>query len=137
MRALLTLPLIALLACAGHTSGDQSPEGLKTAAERFFRSIRWRDFTGAADQIVPAKRDAFEHARRVQHDERDLEITDYEIERITLSDDTLSGKAIANLSWMRIPSVTVKTDEVETDFVFQDGHWRVKSMDGGPFEELR
>lgn len=138
MRALLTcLPLFALLACAGKTPGSGSPEGLKTAAEHFFRAVRWRDFTRASDLVVPAKRDVFERARRLSHDERDLDITDYDIERITLSDDTLSGKVIANLSWVRIPSVTVQTAETETDLVFQDGHWRVQSMDSGPFPELR
>jgi hypothetical protein len=36
-----------------------------------------------------------------------------------------------------VPSVTLESAEVEAGFVYQDGHWLVESMDGGPFPELR
>lgn len=129
--------MIALLACAGQNAGGQSPEALKKAAETFFRQVRWRDYTGAADSIVPEKRDAFSRARRTHHDERDLEITDYDLEQIQLAPDALSGSAVTNLGWTRLPSVTVQSAEVGTDFVYRDGRWLVLRMDGGPFEDLR
>lgn len=123
--------------CAGHASGGQSPEAFKNAAERFFHDVRWRDYTSATEAIVPEKQDAFSRARRLGHDDKALEITDYELEQMKLAPDALSGQVIVNLSWTRIPSVTVKSAQIETDFVYRDGKWRVLRMDGGPFEDLR
>jgi hypothetical protein len=137
LSVLSLLPLLALLACAGAQSGGQSPDALKKAAQRFFHDIRWKDFASAASQLVPEKQDAFSRARRHAHDEKDLSITEYDLHEIKLAPDALSGQAIVSLSWVRIPSVTVESAEVETDFVYQDGQWRVKRMDGGPFEDLR
>jgi hypothetical protein len=134
---LLLFPLLILSACAGTHSGGQSPEALKKAAQRFFHDVRWRDFASAAAQLVPEKQDAFSRARRHAHDDKDLSITEYDLEEVKLAPDALSGQAIVSLSWVRIPSVTVESAEIETDFVYQDGQWRVARMDGGPFEDLR
>jgi hypothetical protein len=136
VRSLCWIPLLLLVACAGHTSGGQSPEALKTAAEHFFQDVRWKDYTGATGVIVAEKQDAFAKARRVGHDSRELEITDYDLESIKIAPDALSGQAVVNLSWMRLPSVTVKTAEIGTDFVYRNGQWRVLRMDGGPFADL-
>lgn len=131
------IPLLALLACAGQHAAGQSPEALKKAAETFFRQVRWRDYTGASELVVPEKRDAFSKARRTHHDERDLEITDYDLEQVKVAPDALTGEVVTSMSWTRLPSVTVQSAEVGTDFVYRDGRWLVLRMDGGPFEELR
>jgi hypothetical protein len=105
---------------------------LKPAAEVFHQRVRWKDFRGAAELLVPERRQAFEDARKRQHDDRDLQIMDYDLE-----DARLAGRdravVVSKLSWSRLPSLTVNTDTVSSEFIWLGSAWFLARQDSGPF----
>lgn len=130
-RSLALLLALALAGCA-HSPKDKL-ETLKPIVEGFHKSIRWKDFRGAARIIVPERRDRFEDARRELKDEDDLSVTDYELEDVKLSDDGLRATVISRVQWMRLPSASAKTATVTSEFVYRDGTWLLERQLGGPF----
>lgn len=124
----------AFLACAhGRVGGD--PETARKTAELFHHRSRWKDYGGAALLIVPEKRKAFDDARRLLHDERDLNISDYQLDEISLSEDAASARVVSKIDWYRLPSVTNHEDTVVTDFVYRGGAWMIARQTGGPFSD--
>ena len=134
-RALSILFLVALCGFACGRPRKPSLSELKPTAEKFYTSIRWKDFRGAAEYVVPQKQSAFIRARIAKNDDRDLYITEANLEdaRIVNSIATV----IARLSWYRLPSTTVTQDVQEVRFVWEKNRWWVESIDTGPFDELR
>jgi hypothetical protein len=126
----LVLCLLAL-GCA-HAPRSTGLSGLKPFAEDFHRRIRWKDYRGAANLLVLERREAFLAARREQHDERDLSITDYDIEDARMKDE-LHAKVVTRLSWVRLPSPSEHTETVTSEFVFREGSWWLERQDAGPF----
>ena len=100
---LYVLLLLAAVAGCAHGPASAALATLKPAAEAFHRSIRWRDFRGAEDLIVPERRALFEKAIRARSDEKDLSITDYQLEDIRLSADGTRGIVVSRVSWVRLP----------------------------------
>jgi hypothetical protein len=102
------------------------------AAEEFFKRVRWRDWHGAAELVVPERRGPFEKARLRDHDDKDLQITDYDLVELR----PLSGgrvQVVAKLSWIRLPSVTEKTETTTSVLVPFGSVWFVAQQDEGPF----
>lgn len=130
-RSLALLLALALVGCAH--SPKSNLETLKPVVEGFHKSIRWRDYRGAAKVIVPERREHFEDARRELKDEEDLSITDYELEDVKLSEDGQRATVISRVQWMRLPSVSAKTATVTSEFVYRDGAWLLERQLGGPF----
>ena len=122
------------LACVhGRPGGD--PENARKTAELFHHRSRWKDYGGAALLIVPEKRRAFDESRRRLNDERDLSISDFQLDEITVAGDGSAARVVSRMSWYRLPSVTAHEDTVVTDFVFRGGTWLIARQTGGPFEE--
>ena len=121
--------------CATVPKGD--PEDLKPAMRALYQSFRWKDFRGAAEMMVVERREAFVKARTKLKDDRDLFITNFELEDAKISPDLLIARAVARLSWYRLPSTTEETATVTNVFVWREGTWQLESQDEGPFEELR
>lgn len=135
MRRFAFLLLGSLLsACATVPQGDV--ENLKPAIESFHQKLRWKDFRSAADRIVAERRDAFLKARQDGNDERDLFVTNFELDEAKIAPDTLSAKAYSKLSWYRLPSTTEETKSVVSVFVWREAAWQLESQSGGPFPEL-
>lgn len=131
-------PIVLLAALGGCVTIQKGEvEDLKPAVEAFHQRIRWKDFRGAADLIVLERREPFLEARLKRKDERDLFITNFELEDAKLSPDLLGAKAVTQISWYRLPSSTEETATVTSLFVWRDGLWQLESQDQGPFEELR
>lgn len=105
---------------------------MKHATQDFFQRLQWEDFHGAAEVIVEEQRDAFLENRERQHDERDLSISDYEIERMKLATDGLSATCWVRIWWTRLPSPTQEQTIVQGRFVWRAGQWRVASIQRGP-----
>jgi hypothetical protein len=126
---------LLLAACVTVPKGD--PEALKPAVETIHQRFRWKDFRGAADLIVDEKVEAFLKARARLKDDRDLFITNFELEDAKLSPDTLSAKAFTKISWYRLPSTSEQTVLVKNVFVWRNEMWLLESQDEGPFEELK
>lgn len=139
MRTLLTLWLAAtsllLTSCATLRS---DPELLKSTLESFHSRARWKDFRGAAELLVPERRDAFEKARRAGNDEKDLSISDFQLEDARLAPDALSATAVSRMSWFRLPSASEQSATLTSHLVWRDGRWLIDWQDAGPFaEELK
>jgi hypothetical protein len=129
--------LIALFACGllscAHSHKSGSPELLRPAVEGFHQRIRWRDYRAAAEFLVPERRAAFKKARKERNDEKDLTITDYQLDDVQLSEDGTTAQVTSHISWIRLPSVTENSDTVVSEFVQRDGAWFLARQDAGPF----
>lgn len=130
----LALLFLLLSACA-HTPSSTGKETLKPTVEGFHQRVRWRDYASAAQYLTPERRDAFEKARRAKRDERDLTITDFELEEVRVAPDGKSATVRSRINWIRLPSVTEASEPVESDFVFRDGKWMLSRQQGGPFND--
>jgi hypothetical protein len=123
---------LALSACAT-TSKKSNLEALKPTVESFHQLIRWRDYRAATKLIVPERREAFQRARIELKDDRDLTITDYEIEGVELSEDGQRATVQSRIQWMRLPSASEQTALVTSEFVFREGRWLLERQREGPF----
>ncbi|MFN0062135.1 MAG: hypothetical protein ACKVPX_06440 [Myxococcaceae bacterium] len=132
MRFHVALLSIGLWGCA-HLSGGGPSADIKAAADEFHKRARWRDFIGVSELVVSEKREAFEDARRIGEDDRDLTITDYEVLDVRAAPDGDSGRVVSRVQWLRLPSPTERTAQVRTELVKREGAWFVKSQDDGPF----
>jgi hypothetical protein len=121
--------------CATVPKGEV--EDLKPSMRALYQSFRWKDFRGAAELMVAERREAFVKGRTKLKDDRDLFITNFELEDAKISADMLTARAVARLSWYRLPSTTEETVTITNVFVWRDGTWQLESQDEGPFEELR
>lgn len=135
MRLRPSLLLLCLTSCATIKAPDV--DELKPAIERLHTRLRWKDFRGAADLIVPERRAAFIKARTKLKDERDLFISDYQLEDAQLAPDLATASAVSHLSWYRLPSTTELTVTVTSVFAWRENTWLLQSQDEGPFDDLR
>lgn len=135
-RLALPCVFLSLSACAT-LGGKGDVEALKPAMESFHQALRWKDFRGAADRLVPERRAAFIKARLKHEDERDLFITDYQLEDAQVAGDQMSATVVSKLSWYRLPESAEQTAVVTSVVVWRDSAWLVESLDDGPFTELK
>jgi hypothetical protein len=133
----VVIALLALFPAGCVTVQKGEIEDLKPAVRAVHQSFRWKDFRGAADMMVSERREAFIKARTKLNDDRDLFITNFELEDAKISADLLTAKAITRISWYRLPSNSEKTATVTSVFVWREGVWQLESQDDGPFEELK
>ncbi len=124
---------LVLGGCASAKVGDL--DVLKPTVETFHQRARWRDYRGAAELVVPEKRDAFLKARDAMHDDKDLFITDYQLEDAKFGVDKSWATCVSRVNWYRLPSVTEQSVMVTSTFLWRDGKWYLDSQDGGPFAE--
>ncbi len=127
--------MLVALSCA-HGPKHAPPASLKPVAEQFLERIRWKDFFGASDLVVPERRDAFRKARLDGKDERDLSISEYELDRLELSPDATRAKVYAHLKWVKLPSMSEHEEVVVSEFVDYQGTWLLARLENGPFDEL-
>ena len=91
------LPLLLLLAPA---CGAASPKNADLVADvrGYSDGMRWRDFNASALRLKPAERTDFMD-RREQLDE-DLRIADWELKRLTYSDDRNRAEVHIEWTWL-------------------------------------
>ncbi len=106
---------------------------MRSTAELFHERIRWRDYRGAAELLIPERRERFTQALSARGDERDLSISDYELEQGRLSADGKSATVVSRMSWLRLPSLTEHSELVTSLLVRRGGIWLVSRQQGGPF----
>lgn len=134
-RLTVTLMALTFSNCATIPKGEI--EDLKPAVRAVHQSFRWKDFRGAAEMMVAERQEAFIKARTRLNDDKDLFITNFELEDAKLSPDLLVAKAVTRISWYRLPSTNEQTATVTSIFVWRDGIWQLESQDDGPFEDLK
>ncbi|MEW5740182.1 MAG: hypothetical protein AB1938_14720 [Myxococcota bacterium] len=130
--ACLIVSSLAASACAT-LSGKGDTEAIKPAIEAFHQALRWKDFRAAADRLVPERRAAFIKARLKNEDDRDLFITDFQLEDAVVAGDQLSATVVSKLSWYRLPDSVEHKAVITTAMVWRDSAWLVESQDEGPF----
>lgn len=135
MRALVIALTHFVMGCATVRAPDL--DELKPTVEAFHQRVRWKDFRSAAELVVPEHRDAFIKARSTGKDERDLFISDFQLEDARLAPDRAAALAVSKISWYRLPSSTEITATVTSTFVWRENTWLLDSQDDGPFEDLR
>jgi hypothetical protein len=132
---------LAIVVCLLHSGcatllGKGDIEELKPAIESFHQKLRWKDFRVAAEGLVPERRTSFIKARVKTNDERDLFITDFQLEDARISDDVMKADAVSTIKWYRLPSTTEETATVTSMYVWRDKRWLLESQDSGPFPDL-
>ena len=125
---------LALGGACAHTKKKSDLESLRPVVESFHQRVRWKDYRVAARHIVPERRQDFERARRERQDDRNLSITDYEIEEVQLAEDGQRATVTSRIQWMRLPSVSEQTATVTSEFIHRDGTWFLARQLGGPFD---
>lgn len=85
--------------------------------------------------LVPERREAFDEARTTKSDDQDLSITEIEIEDAQISPDGKTALVISRYSWMRLPSTSVKSERVTSEWRLLAGAWFLARQVGGPFEQ--
>jgi len=133
-RTLALLPLVVSLSGCAHNPFDPGPN-LKSDAEDFEKSLRFQDYAGAAQLVVPARRQAFLAARRKEGN--DLEVTDMEVIDVQMSPDGKQAVVVSRMRWVRLPSVSESTAEVQGAWVLSGNAWQLAALAGGPFPELQ
>ncbi|MCY1075582.1 hypothetical protein [Archangium lansingense] len=134
IRLLALFLAFALSAGCAHTTKKSDLESLRPVVESFHQRVRWKDYRIAARFVVPERRQDFERARRERQDERDLSITDYEIEEVEVAEEGARAIITSRIKWMRLPSVSEQSDTVISEFIYRDGKWLLEKQFGGPFD---
>lgn len=134
IRLLAVLLVLTLSGACAHTKKTADVETLRPTVESFHQRVRWKDYRKAARYIVPERRQHFERVLREREDERDLDITEYEIEGVEMEDEGQRAIVTSTFRWTRLPSVSVQKATVTSEFVFRDGAWLMERQEGGPFD---
>lgn len=130
-----TTLLLAVVLCGCTTTqkrGDLAD--LKPTVEAFHRHLRWKDFRGATDFMVNEKRADFIKARLDRNDDRDLTVSDYQLEDCTVEADATTAACVSRINWIRLPSISETSEVVTSVFVWDGRKWRLKSQQNGPFQ---
>lgn len=110
------------------------PDQLRSASEDFEKSLRFQDYGGAAQLVVPARRSAFLAARRKEAN--DLTITDMEVIDVQMAPDGTKAAVLSRMRWVKLPSVSEVTAEVQARWEVIGNGWLLVALVGGPFPEL-
>lgn len=135
MKCVLTaMTCCVFAACATTNKGDL--DLLKPTLDTFHGRMRWKDYGQLPPLLVPDKRIAFVKACNARDDEKNLFITDYQLEdcQMTPEDQTVAI-CMSKVSWYRLPSASEKTVIVATTLKWQGGQWLVDRQSDGPFAE--
>lgn len=133
-HVVISAVLSLLLAGCAHMPPDL--EELKPTVEAFHQRLKWRDFRGAAEIIVPEKRAAFIRGRVKNKDEEDFQVSEYQLEDAVTSGDKSIAMVVSRLAWVKLPSVSEQKVTITNKFVWRDKAWFLESQDSGPFPEL-
>jgi hypothetical protein len=124
---------LALAACATTSGGRGDLEALKPALENFHKRLRWQDFHGAAELLVPERREAFVAHSDTRNDERDLNVTDFELLEVDVEPDGKTATGVSKISWFRLPDPNQQTKTVRTVLQWNGAAWLIESQSAGPF----
>ncbi len=121
----LVAGLSASCTLLGGQRGDD--QGLRLAAERFNKDLRWEDYRSALSWIAPAAKEAFmDQADRLQGRVR---IMEYQV--MDVSSDGLSGNVILRYRFYQKQDPQLQTRTLHQQWFFseQDHVWQVVKDD--------
>lgn len=129
-RLLVLLPLCACVT----TKGDL--ETLKPTLQAFHNGMRWKELRKLSSALLPERREAFEKASRARDDEKNLFVTDYQLEECKVDlPEGVSATCYSKISWYRLPSSSEKTVSVATTLKWKGNVWLIDKQSDGPFAE--
>ena len=131
--------LIAICCCVASVCAT-APKGdldlLKPTLDAFHGRMRWKDYGQLPALLVPEKRPAFLKACNARDDEKNLFVTDYQLEDCAMTpEDQTVAICTSKVSWYRLPSASEKTALIATTLKWQGGQWLVDKQSDGPFAE--
>lgn len=117
------------MACAS-TPKKANPRELRETAESFSRRLRWGDYKGMAQFLVPEQRLAYVKGILDRGDDEVLKVIDCELEHVQYVPD--GAIVLARVVWHRLPSVTAQSEIASIHFEDRDGLWLIGAVDDGP-----
>jgi hypothetical protein len=135
MNCRIAAVLIGLLSAGCSTfKGDVS--ALKPTVQAFHESMRWKELRRAADMLMPERRDAFNKACKAREDEKNLFVTEYELEDCKLTPPQgVEAICYSKVTWYRLPSANTKTVSIATTLKWKGNLWFIDKQSDGPFAE--
>jgi hypothetical protein len=133
MRSRLAAATFALFAACATTGVKGDLDTLKPTLDVFHRRMRWKELRQIPVQLMPDRREAFTKACEARDDEKNLFVTDYQLEECKLLEDQTFAVCTSKVSWYRLPSANEKTVTVSTTLKWTGGVWLVDRQSDGPF----
>jgi len=128
-RLALGLALWAPLGCA-HLKDSGQDEDLDHAVDLYWKATHWQDAVAGSAFVAPEQRSEWLHTRDKQ--EKNLNVTSYEIQGEKIDKGAFSASAIVKVTWFLLPSLVEQTELVQQRWVYLGSHWLVASEKGGP-----
>lgn len=125
----LTMLLIAgTVSCksAPHLSPKYKP--IDEVVKLYNDSLRWKDFDTAGLFILPEDQKEFEAFTKLV--QKDLNIEDWKIKKITMSEQMDKAEVLIERSYVQLPSIALKQQEVLQHWVWLKNNWYIE---GPPF----
>ena len=116
----LLLAAILLPACKGASLSSRQTS-LNETVVNYNDMFRWRDYESASEYAIPSIREDFMAA--AESWKRDLNVTDYEINKITLEQSGKEATVVVTRSFYKTPSVTVQRQEIRQRWIQLQGNW--------------
>lgn len=96
-------------------------EDLRERAELYHDRYAWRDFETASFMVVPDSRRDF--LRFTEPLQRGYTVEDHSIQLIKVSPDGDRAAVVVKRSFIKTPSITLQSESVTQEWVFQEGAW--------------
>jgi hypothetical protein len=96
----------------------------------FNHDLRWKYYKAAA--AVVDRKHAADFQESLEDMGDDLNITDFEIRRVDISEDGKQATITLKLKYFQMPSTVVKKDKVIQKWKLINDHWILFSQTGGP-----
>jgi len=98
----------------------------------FHHDLRWKYFKSAAARVDPRRSKEFLNS--LEDNEKDLNITDWEIRDVTLSQGGKRAKIRVRLKYYKMPSTVLRDETVEQVWEQKNEAWVLVEQNGGPIE---
>ncbi|MBI5501348.1 MAG: hypothetical protein HY907_13970 [Deltaproteobacteria bacterium] len=115
---LVALVALALPACAG---GYDTQTALRNAVDEFHDGFRWNAMGSMLPHIRPEDQDAF--AAEHQASMEDVQIADYEVDRLVIADGNEEADVWVSFSWFRVTEMVVHEVTVREHWAADGSTW--------------
>ncbi|HUU01152.1 MAG TPA: hypothetical protein VM425_06935 [Myxococcota bacterium] len=98
----------------------------------FHHDLRWKYFKAAAARVDPRSSRSFLDS--LEDNEKDLNITEWEIRDVTLSQGGKRAKIRVRLKYFKMPSTVLQDETIEQVWEQKNDAWVLVEQTGGPIE---
>ena len=129
LRLTLAGVLVAAASCS-HLKDSGQDEELDHTVDLYWKAAHWQDAIAGSALVAPGPRSEWLRTRDTQ--EKNLNVTSYEIQGEKMDPGGYSASVIVKVTWFLLPSIVEQTGLVQQRWVYSGGHWMVASEKGGP-----